>query len=91
MAERQRAHAVEKPMPKVTFERNEDRFEPLEAKYVRFLIRESMGNARPCLDELEVYGSEEPERNLAGQIIDPTIQVFFSGQTILSGQPGRNV
>ena len=65
VAERQRAHAAEKPMPKVTFERNEDRFEPLEAKYVRFLIRESMGNARPCLDELEVYGSEEPERNLA--------------------------
>ena len=42
---------------------NEDRFEPVTAKFLRFTITESKGE--PCLDELEVYGPGAPSTNLA--------------------------
>ncbi|MGD0896856.1 MAG: discoidin domain-containing protein [Thermoguttaceae bacterium] len=43
---------------------NELKFEPAEAKYVRFLIHASAGNQPCCIDELEVYGPDGNE-NLA--------------------------
>ena len=39
-------------------------FEPQTAKFVRFIIHATNSGA-PCIDELEVYGTEEPKRNLA--------------------------
>ncbi|MDZ4780996.1 MAG: DUF1553 domain-containing protein [Planctomycetia bacterium] len=35
---------------------NEERFEPVEARFVRFTILET-NSSEPCLDELEVYGA----------------------------------
>ncbi|HYV28084.1 MAG TPA: DUF1549 domain-containing protein, partial [Candidatus Eisenbacteria bacterium] len=40
---------------------NEETFAPAAAKFVRFTIHETLGNAEPCIDELEVY-SARPER-----------------------------
>ncbi len=37
--------------------RNVDRFEPVEAKHVRFVIEET-NSGEPCIDELEVYTHE---------------------------------
>jgi len=43
---------------------NEELFEPVEAKFVRFTIDASNG-AQPCLDELEVFTAEAKPRNVA--------------------------
>jgi hypothetical protein len=47
----------------VTPRTNVDRFEPVEAKFVRFTILESQ--AEPCIDELEVFTDEDSPRNIA--------------------------
>lgn len=44
--------------------RNIDRFEPIEAKFVRFTILAS-SDAQPCLDELEAFTAEPASRNVA--------------------------
>ena len=49
--------------PPVTARTNVDRFEPVEAKFVRFTILESQ--AEPCFDELEVFTAEDAPRNIA--------------------------
>lgn len=54
----------EKPRAAVTRGTNVDRFEPVEARFVRFTILES-SQAEPCLDELEVFTSEDSPRNVA--------------------------
>jgi mono/diheme cytochrome c family protein len=43
---------------------NEDRFEPVNAKYLRFSIHKST-NTQPCIDELEVYGGSQGTKNVA--------------------------
>lgn len=45
--------------------RNVEEFAPLEAKWLRFTILKTTYATQPCLDELEVYGPDEPEKNLA--------------------------
>ena len=50
--------------PHVSALRNVDRFEPAEAKFVRFTVL-STNNLEPCLDELEVYSAGEDPRNVA--------------------------
>lgn len=43
--------------PPVNAKRNEERFEVVPAKFVRFTIRKSNA-AQPCLDELEIFSDE---------------------------------
>jgi hypothetical protein len=43
---------------------NVDRFAPNAARFVRFTVL-GTNNLEPCLDELEVYGADMPEVNLA--------------------------
>jgi len=50
--------------PPVNPLRNVDRFEPVDAKFVRFTIL-ATNNLQPCLDELEVYSAGEEARNVA--------------------------
>ncbi|MEE3372018.1 MAG: DUF1549 and DUF1553 domain-containing protein [Planctomycetota bacterium] len=53
-----------KVRPAVAFERNEDPLDPVYATHVRIVITATSGNAKPCLDELEVYGADR-NQNLA--------------------------
>ncbi|MEO8352990.1 MAG: two-component regulator propeller domain-containing protein, partial [Chthoniobacteraceae bacterium] len=43
---------------------NVEEFSPVEARYVRFTIDETAGS-QPGLDELEIYGPADPQKNLA--------------------------
>lgn len=45
--------------------RNVETFAPVEARWLRFTIERTAGGAQPCLDELEVYGPDDPSVNLA--------------------------
>jgi hypothetical protein len=49
----------------VQIARNVERFAPIEAVHVRFTITATFDGSQPCIDELEVYGPDDPERNLA--------------------------
>lgn len=44
---------------------NVDRFTPVEARFLRFTILETQGGSEPCIDELEIFSSEEKPRNVA--------------------------
>lgn len=55
---------VARPLPAVDVKRNEDPFEPIEARFVRFTVTATNNGSEPCLDELEVYGDDE-RTNLA--------------------------
>ncbi len=44
--------------------RNVEEFAPVEAKFVRFIVR-ATNRGEPCLDELEIYGDDESNGNLA--------------------------
>ena len=68
---RQRVLSQRKPpadgtplMSPVVFTRNVDAFNPVTARFVRFIVTATSNQAQPCLDELEVYGADE-KRNLA--------------------------
>jgi hypothetical protein len=50
--------------PQVNARLNVERFAPVTAKYVRFVV-ESTNNLEPCLDELEVFTSGPDPRNVA--------------------------
>ena len=54
----------EHPRPSVNARRNIDRFEPIDAKAIRFVI-ESTTDLEPCLDELEIHTADKPARNIA--------------------------
>ncbi len=43
---------------------NVDRFEPVRARFVRLIVL-ATSQSEPCIDELEVFSSEEPSRNVA--------------------------
>jgi len=52
--------------PPVSPERNVEEFEPIAARWVRFLVHQTNDGAEPCIDELEIYragtfDSAEPE------------------------------
>ncbi|WP_437187641.1 DUF1553 domain-containing protein [Planctomicrobium sp. SH668] len=51
-------------LPPLTAQLNEDTFEAIEARFVRFSIGATMQGSQPCIDELEIYGPES-ESNLA--------------------------
>ncbi len=48
-------------------QRNVERFRPTLARFIRFLTLETSDDNRhePCIDELEVYGADDPATNLA--------------------------
>jgi len=50
--------------PQVTYHYNEDKFPPVEAKFVRFTIEATSDGNAPGIDELEIYGPDRT-RNLA--------------------------
>ncbi|MBA4148431.1 MAG: DUF1553 domain-containing protein [Verrucomicrobia bacterium] len=50
--------------PAVHPRQNVDRFEPVEAKFVRFTISDTSGH-EPCIDELEIYSEGDKPRNVA--------------------------
>jgi hypothetical protein len=43
---------------------NVDRFAPVQARFVRFTVRQT-NNLEPCLDELEIFSAEAQPRNVA--------------------------
>ncbi len=51
--------------PAVNPRRNVDRFSPVLAKRVRFTALATDGNSEPCIDELEIYTTGTPPRNVA--------------------------
>jgi mono/diheme cytochrome c family protein len=50
--------------PAVTHQANEDRFAPVEARFLRFTTT-ATSTAEPCLDEVEVFTAESSPRNIA--------------------------
>ena len=52
------------PRPPVSHGANDDRFDPVAARFVRFSVLDS-GAAEPCLDELEVFTAGPNPRNVA--------------------------
>ncbi|MGV3773724.1 MAG: DUF1553 domain-containing protein [Verrucomicrobiales bacterium] len=44
---------------------NTETFPPVEAKFIRFNIFETIGNAEPCMDELEIYSTSANGQNIA--------------------------
>ncbi|MBI2949596.1 MAG: DUF1553 domain-containing protein [Verrucomicrobia bacterium] len=44
---------------------NTEAFTPVEARFVRFTIHETLNHAEPCLDELEIFGAGHNSRNVA--------------------------
>ncbi len=63
--------------PRVNSRRNVDRFAPVEFRFLRFVALATTANFEPCIDELEVYSAEEPQRNLA--LAAPGISLTSSG------------
>ncbi len=53
--------------PPVDPKTNVERFPAVSARFVRFRVDETIDSNRhePCLDELEIYGPGEPQKNLA--------------------------
>lgn len=44
---------------------NVERFTPITAKVVRFVIEQTNNGSQPCIDELEVFTTEQAPRNIA--------------------------
>lgn len=59
--------------------RNVEEFAPVEARWLRFTISRTNGGY-PCLDEWEVYGPDQPARNLA--LADMGTRVAASGTMV---------
>ncbi len=51
--------------PAVNSQRNVERFLPVEAKSVRFTVKTTSNGIEPCIDELEIFTSEEHPQNVA--------------------------
>jgi hypothetical protein len=54
-----------KLMPAVTFTQNEERFEPIDVRFVRFTITATSNAIEPCIDELEIFTTGAEPRNVA--------------------------
>ena len=63
--------------PPVSHGANEDRFEPVEAKYLRFTVTRTEGN-EPCIDELEVFPPDSRTRNLAQKNAKVTVSGTYA-------------
>ena len=46
-------------------ERNVERFLPTRARFVRFTVTATADGAEPCIDELEIFSTSEPSKDLA--------------------------
>ncbi len=58
--------AAHKPMrAAVSSKRNVERFAPVEARMVRFVVLATNNGIEPCIDELEIYTTEATPRNVA--------------------------
>ena len=57
---------------------NTEKIAPVSGRFLRFAVHETIDNNKhePCLDELEVFGPQERERNLARH---PQVRVASSG------------
>jgi hypothetical protein len=51
--------------PPVNARKNEERFAPVEARFLRLTITETAGGTQPCVDEIEVFAADDPTRNVA--------------------------
>ena len=61
---------------------NEERFPPVPAKFLRFNIRKA-NSRRPSIDELEIYSSKEPRRNVGAASAGAT----FKSNGFLNSSP----
>jgi mono/diheme cytochrome c family protein len=70
--------------PPVDPRRNVERFEPVEARSVRFAITSTNSATEPCLDELEAWSSEAEPRNVASAALGgrPSASSSLSGYDI---------
>jgi Protein of unknown function (DUF1553)/Protein of unknown function (DUF1549)/Planctomycete cytochrome C/F5/8 type C domain len=59
------APGAKRNRPAVNPRRNVERFSPVHIRSIRFTITATADGSEPCLDELEVYGSEAPADDLA--------------------------
>ncbi|MFO0822752.1 MAG: DUF1553 domain-containing protein [Gemmataceae bacterium] len=57
--------AVDVRRPPVNAKQNTERFAPVKAKFVRFVIFETNNGSEPCIDELEVFTSGPNSKNVA--------------------------
>lgn len=55
--------------PSVHAKTNTDRFAPITAKVVRFVVEQTNNGAQPCIDELEVFTTGAQPQNVARQAI----------------------
>jgi len=78
----ERAEQGEQDLPAVDHRRNEDRFEPVQARFVRFTITATTGNSQPCVDELEVYAAGEENLALAARGAKATASSLLPGYKI---------
>ena len=56
------------PRPAVNPRRNVESFAPVRTRFVRMTIMATADGSEPCLDEVELYGPQDPARNLARSI-----------------------
>ncbi len=91
--------------PPVQTGKNIERFDPVDAKHLRFAIRTTNSGDQPCLDELEVFSAGERPQNVApgakitvsgtlpGYAIHKpqhlTEGQFGNGHSWISNEPGR--
>ncbi len=70
----------------VNFQRNVERFKPVQAKAIRFTTFETTNNNRyePCIDELEIYSSGPQSSNLAHS--SPGVTATSSGNYSNTGR-----
>jgi hypothetical protein len=66
--------------PAVNARRNEDAFTPVNARFIRFTILGTNDGAEPCLDELQVFGSDAP-----GNLALATAGAKASASSLLPG------
>lgn len=72
--------ALSATRPPVNPRRNVDRFHPVVAQRLRFAVLATNGNSEPCVDELEIYTTGNPPRNVAlGQDVSVTSSGDYSG------------
>ena len=51
--------------PSVHRKTNVERFAPLTARFVRFVVEQTNNGSQPCLDEVEIFSTESTPRNVA--------------------------
>jgi hypothetical protein len=73
--------------PAVTFTQNEERFDPTDARFVRFTISGTSNAIEPCIDELEIFTAGAEPRNVA---LDSTGAVATASGTY-AGNPSHKL